>query len=74
MDGTFIVTDVIPGEVKVGYIDSPSGSGSSSGGSKGDAPAPTPSVSLPSKFRDPNMSGLKITVKDDTKEVTIDIK
>lgn len=70
-DGTYIVTDVVPGEIKVGVMESPSGSGSSSG-EKG-APAPK-AVSIPAKFREPESSGLKYTVTPETKQLDIELK
>jgi len=71
-DGKYIMTDVVPGEVKVGVTEAPRGSGSSSGGKD---PAPkTASVSLPEKYREPSTSGLTYTVSADNPELNIDIK
>jgi len=54
------VTDVVPGEVKVGVMETPQGSMSS-----------TPPVSLPDKFRNPETSGVKYTITPETKEQAI---
>lgn len=71
-DGTFVITDVVPGEVKVGVMEAPQGSGSSSGDEKpGPKAAP---VNLPEKYREPDTSGLKYTITPETKELAIDIK
>jgi hypothetical protein len=67
-DGTFIITDVLPGEVKVGVMDVPRGSGSSSGAKTGPRPAP---VVLPEKYRDPQKSGVTYTITPETRELTI---
>lgn len=68
-DGTYIMTDVLPGEIGVGVMESPQGSGSSSG--EGPSKPAMPAANLPQKFRDPSTSGLKFTVKVDTKELDI---
>lgn len=73
-DGTYIITDVVPGEVKVGVMEAPGGSGSSSGDTKGSAAPKRPAVSLPEKFREPETSGVKYTITPDTKELAIDLK
>lgn len=71
-DGTFTLTDVLPGEVQVGIMEAPvSGSGSSDG-SKG-APAPKP-VPVPAKYKNPEQSGLKYTITADTKTLAIELK
>jgi hypothetical protein len=71
-DGTFIITDVVPGEVKVGIMESPQGSGSSSGAAS--SGPKNPPVSLPEKYREPETSGLTYTITPETKELNIDIK
>src|SRR5439155_9328579 len=56
-DGTYIITDVVPGEIKVGVVEAPQGSGSSSGAK---TPEPkVPPISLPEKYRDPETSGVR---------------
>lgn len=71
-DGTYEMTDVVPGEVKVAVVDSPHGSGSSNPADKPTA-APKPSVSIPEKYREPESSGVKYTIAPDTKELNIDL-
>ncbi len=73
-DGTFIITDVIPGDVKVGVMEAPQGSGSSSGESKSEGTPKTPPVSLPDKYRNPETSGLTYTITAETRELTIKIE
>lgn len=75
-DGTFIITDVVPGEVKVGIMEAPQGSGSSSSPDekKTSSGPKTPPVSLPEKYREPETSGLTYTITSETKELPIDIK
>src|SRR5262245_15876864 len=51
-DGQFIITDVVPGDQKVGYVGGPMSSGSSDGSN---APA-AKSVGVPAKFGDPQTS------------------
>jgi hypothetical protein len=70
-DGKFIVTDVVPGEQKVGYVAGPQGSGGPDGGKS--APTEKP-VSVPAKFGDPQTSGVTVTVSESGGEVTIDLK
>jgi len=71
-DGKFIMTDVVPGEVKVAVQPAPGGSGSSSGGSAEPDQKATP-VNLPDKYRNTETSGLKYTITPDTTELKIDI-
>jgi hypothetical protein len=70
-DGTFIITDVVPGEVKVGVMEKPQSQSSSSGEKTVPKTAP---VALPEKFRDPQMSGVTYTITPETKELHIDLK
>lgn len=72
-DGTFTVTDVVPGEIKVGIMESPAGYGSSSGDKKGPARPSAAASSLPQKYREPETSDLKYTITSDTKDLRIDI-
>jgi hypothetical protein len=65
-DGTFIITDVVPGEVKVGVMEAPKGS-QESGTDK-------PPVALPEKYHSPDTSELKYTITSSTKELPIEIK
>jgi hypothetical protein len=64
-DGTFTMTDVVPGEVKVGVAEAPGGS------KQGGANAKSP---LPDKYRDPATSGLQYTITPETTQLVIDIK
>jgi hypothetical protein len=68
-DGTFTITDVIPGEVKVGVMETPQGSRAGSP----DEPR-SPPVSLPDKYRDPEKSGLRYTITPETTELPIEIR
>lgn len=68
-DGTFIITDVVPGEVKVGVVEAPQGSRSSPADEK-----KSPPVFLPEKYRDPETSGVKITIPPETKELPIELQ
>jgi hypothetical protein len=70
-DGSYIITDVVPGEVKVGVQQTPQGSGSSSGDKADPKAAP---VELPERFRDPEKSGVKYAITPDTRELHIDLK
>jgi hypothetical protein len=70
--GTFVATDVLPGEVKIGIVPAPSGSGGSSDGKAAHKQHATP-ASLPAKFQNPETSDLKYTITPDMKELVIDI-
>jgi len=70
-DGRFTMTDVVPGEQKVGYASAPGSSGSSDGSKS--APTEKP-VSVPPKFGDPQTSGVTVAVPDSGGEVTIELK
>jgi hypothetical protein len=73
-DGSFTVTDVVPGEVKVGVQETPQGSGGSSSGDKAAADPKAVPVVLPDHFRDPEKSGVKYTITPETRELHIDLK
>lgn len=70
-DGTFTLTDVVPGEIKVGVMEAPQAGGSSDGKA---GPAARPPVALPSKIQDPDKSGLHYTIAPGTHELAIEIK
>jgi hypothetical protein len=72
-DGTYIITDVVPGEVKVAVVEAPQGSGGPSADEKKSSGPKRPPVSLPDKYRDPEKSGLKYNITPDTKELPIEI-
>lgn len=70
-DGQFTMTEVVPGEQKVAYVSGPT----SSGASDGSPSAPTgKSVSVPSKFSDPQTSGVTVTVPDTGGAVAVELK
>jgi hypothetical protein len=71
-DGTYIITDVVPGEVKVGVLESPQGSGSSSGADTSAVQRAAP-VSLPEKYRDPEKSGVTYTITESTTQLNIEL-
>jgi hypothetical protein len=76
-DGTFAVTDVMPGKVQVTIVDDPSSSGGGMPPPPG-APRPpksdTPAVKrvpIPAKYKDVKTSGLEYTITPETKELII---
>lgn len=73
-DGTYTVTDVLPGETKVGIMESPSGSGSSSGDKPEKSAATKGAAPLPEKYREPTTSGLVYSITPETTELDIQIK
>jgi hypothetical protein len=70
-DGKYIITDVLPGETKVGVLQTPQGAGSSSNAAAASRSS-TPAA-LPEKYRDPSTSGLTYTITPDTTELDIAI-
>lgn len=68
-DGTYIMTDVVPGEIKVAVVQGPQSSGDSSG--KGPARPPTPQAEILAKYQDPETSGVTYTVTDSTSKLDI---
>jgi hypothetical protein len=69
--GHYEITEVVPGELKIGVMETPQGSGSSGG--DGGASKVTP-LNLPEKFRDPETSGVKYTITEETRELNIELK
>jgi hypothetical protein len=69
-DGTFIITDVVPGEVKVGVTQGPRGRGDSSG--KGENKPKKPLVLLPAKYLNPETSGVKYTIGSHTTTLNVE--
>jgi hypothetical protein len=67
----FIMTDVVPGDQKVGYVGGPVSSGSSDGSRN--APAEK-AVAVPAKFGDFQTSGVTVTVPDTGGAVTVELK
>jgi hypothetical protein len=70
-DGQFTMTDVVPGEQKVGYVSGPTSAGSSDG-SKGAAAEKGGAV--PAKFGDPQTSGVTVNVPDSGGTVTVELR
>ncbi len=73
-DGTFTLTDVMPGEVQVGITEEPprsSASSDSKGGKSGPALKP---VAIPAAYQNPESSGLKYTIGEDTRSLDIELK
>lgn len=70
-DGTYIMTDVVPGEIKVGVVQGPQSMGDSSG--QAPASPPKPQVEIPAKYQDPETSGVTYTVTDSTSKLDIEL-
>jgi hypothetical protein len=73
-DGKYIMTDVVPGEVKVGVMATPQSSGSSSSPDGNVAQPKTAPVVLPEKYREPDKSGVKYTITPDTTQLDINLE
>jgi hypothetical protein len=69
-DGTFTLTDVVPGAVKVGIISEPQSSSSSDGKGRS-APRQVP---IPAKYQDPQKSGLNYTITDTSQPLAIELR
>ncbi|MBN9121354.1 MAG: hypothetical protein J0I06_19750 [Planctomycetes bacterium] len=69
-DGTFTLTDVVPGDVQVGIMEAPRAA-SSSDGKGGPAARPVP---IPAKYKDPQKSDLRYTISDDTPALNIELR
>lgn len=69
-DGSFTITDVAPGEVQVGIMETPRSTPPPD--AKG-APA-AKQAPLPAKYKNPEQSGLKYTINEDTKKLDIELK
>jgi hypothetical protein len=70
-DGTFIMTDVTPGDVQASILATPQSSGPSDGKTN-----PGPKIKpaeLPEKYQDPETSGLKYTITPGTTKLDIKI-
>ena len=70
--GTFTMTDVVPGTHQVSYMAAPGGSGGPEA-PKTKGP-PKPPVVLPPKFADPKRSGVTVTVDDAGSPVVVEFK
>jgi hypothetical protein len=72
-DGTYLMTDVVPGEQKVAYVGGPMNVGSSDKGVGKNAPT-AKTVTVPPKFGEPQTSGVTVTVPESGGEVTVELK
>ncbi|MBN9117746.1 MAG: hypothetical protein J0I06_01005 [Planctomycetes bacterium] len=72
-DGTFLMTEVVPGEQKVAYVGGPMNVGSSDKDAGGNAPQ-AKAATVPAKFGDPQTSGVTVTVPESGGAVTIELK
>ena len=69
--GKFTMSEIVPGQQKVGYVLGPQGSGSSSGKDEGPK---VKLVAVPAKFADPATSGVTVNVPEDGGEIVVEIK
>ena len=69
-DGTFTLTDVVPGELQVGIMSEPQSS-SSSDGKVRSAPRQAP---IPAKYQDPQKAGLKYTITSTSRPLAIELR
>ncbi|MBP3958722.1 hypothetical protein J8F10_26045 [Gemmata sp. G18] len=72
-DGTFLMTDVVPGEQKVAYVSGPVSVGSSDKAPSGNAPK-AKAATVPAKFSDPQTSGVTVSVPESGGAVTVELK
>jgi hypothetical protein len=72
-DGKFTMTEVVPGEQKVAYVGGPMNVGSSDAGVGKGAPS-AKAVTVPTKFGEPQTSGVTVTVPETGGEVTVELK
>lgn len=72
-DGTFLMTEVVPGEQKVAYVGGPMNVGSSDQAAGGNTPK-AKAVTVPAKFGDPQTSGVTVTVPESGGAVTVELK
>jgi len=68
-DGTYTLTDVTPGDVKVAVIEIPG-----TVPPAGEKAQQVHQVALPDKFRDPEKSGVKYTITPSTTQLDIELK
>lgn len=81
-DGTFSITDVLPGDVRVSVVDDPSSSSRASmppppgaPAAKAAAPAePVKRIPIPAKYQDANTSALAYTITRDTKKLEVKLE
>ena len=72
-DGKFIMSEVVPGEQKVGFVIGPVNVGSSGGAADATKPAPKP-VALPARFSEPQTSGVTVLVPEEGGEIVVEFK
>ena len=72
-DGTFTMTEVVPGEQKVAYVGGPMNVGSSDKGAGKNTPTAS-AVTVPTKFGEPQTSGVTVTVPESGGDVKIELK
>jgi hypothetical protein len=72
-DGSFAVTDVPPGAVKVTVEPDPQASKHRSMGGGANEPAPKP-VPIPPKYADPTTSGLEYTISSGTNKLEVKLE
>jgi hypothetical protein len=72
-DGTFAVTDVPPGPVKVTVEPDPQASKHRSMGGGANEPAPKP-VAIPSKYADPTTSGLEYNITGGSNKLEVKLE
>jgi hypothetical protein len=76
-DGTFAITDVMPGKVQISIVDDPSSSGGGMPPPAGAAPPPKSDkaavkrVPIPAKYKDVKTSGLEYDITPEMKELVI---
>jgi hypothetical protein len=73
-DGTFTITDVRPGAVKVGLMMGPQSAGASDAKPGVKAPAKKVAAKVPAKYSEPATSGLNYNITGDTKELAIELQ
>jgi hypothetical protein len=73
-DGTFGMTDVVPGEQKVGYVGGPMNAGSSDGSAAPGGAAAKAAAAVPAKFGDPQTSGVAVLVPPEGGTVSVELK
>ena len=73
-DGTFTITDVKPGEVKVGLMSGPQSSGAPDAKPGARTVAKKAAPPVPAKYAEPASSGLKYTITSDTKSLAIELQ
>src|SRR5262245_18509719 len=73
-DGKFIITDVVPGEVKVAILETPQPSAGTDSSGRAVSRPSAESVKLPPKYRDADKSGLRYTITPQVKQLEIDLE